>query len=128
VKYWAQAAEEFPGVPEGDMLRKNIHESPEPVVGCLGVGSLSKFLSPALNILILMCASTPNIQGRNRVRYVASRNMWRPAGNMHWNQPSGDSGQHIHWRNGSGIALGLRPTNRYDAERRQQDTGTTFRT
>jgi len=37
VKYWAQAAEEFPGVPEGDLLRKTIHESSEPVVGCLGV-------------------------------------------------------------------------------------------
>src|SRR5215475_6700541 len=29
--------------------------------------SRSKFLSPASNILILMCASTPNIQARNRV-------------------------------------------------------------
>src|SRR5450631_2886656 len=28
-------------------------------------------------------------------RYVASRNMWRPAGNIHWNQRSGGSGRHI---------------------------------
>ena len=40
-------------------------------------------------------AKYPNILGRNRVRYVASRNMWRPAGNTYWNQPSGDSGRHI---------------------------------
>src|SRR5215813_14885660 len=33
-----------------------------------GSGSLSKFLSSRWNIPILMCASTPNIQGRNRVR------------------------------------------------------------
>ena len=37
MKYWAQAAEEFPGVPEGDMLRKTINESSEPVEGRLGM-------------------------------------------------------------------------------------------
>ncbi len=34
---WVGAAEKFPVVPEGDMLRKNINESSEPVVGCLGL-------------------------------------------------------------------------------------------
>ena len=31
----------------------------------------------------------------NRTGYVASRNMWRPAGNIGWNQRSGGSGRHI---------------------------------
>ena len=31
----------------------------------------------------------------NRTRYVVSRNMWRPADNIHWNQRSGGSGRHI---------------------------------
>ena len=37
MKYWVGAAEEFPVVSEGDMVRKNINESSEPVVGCLGM-------------------------------------------------------------------------------------------
>jgi hypothetical protein len=37
VKYWVQAAEEFPVVVEDDMLRKSIDESSEPLVGRLGL-------------------------------------------------------------------------------------------
>ena len=37
MKHWVEAAEEFPGVPEDDMLRKTINESSEPVVGRLGL-------------------------------------------------------------------------------------------
>ena len=29
------------------------------------------------------------------MRHVVSRNMWRPTGNIHWNQRSGGSGRHI---------------------------------
>ena len=36
MKHWVEAAEELPGVPEDDMLRKTINESSEPVVGRLG--------------------------------------------------------------------------------------------
>jgi hypothetical protein len=67
--------------PEGGLLcgaaqnHRQAHGSQaEMVNGAVGPGSafwsgsLSKFLTPVLNILILMCASTLNIQGRNRVR------------------------------------------------------------
>ena len=37
LKDWVQATEKFPGVSEGDMLRKSIDESSEPVVGRLGL-------------------------------------------------------------------------------------------
>ena len=37
VKYWVNATGEFPVVSEGDMLRKNISKSSEPVAGCLGL-------------------------------------------------------------------------------------------
>ena len=37
MKYWVQAAEEFPVVVEDDMLRKSIDESSEPLVGRLGL-------------------------------------------------------------------------------------------
>jgi hypothetical protein len=37
VKYWGNAAGEFPVVSEDDMLGKNIRESSEPVAGCLGL-------------------------------------------------------------------------------------------
>jgi hypothetical protein len=33
----------------------------------LGIAARSTFLTPVLNTLIPMCASTPNTQGRNRV-------------------------------------------------------------
>jgi len=37
VKYWGNAAGEFPVVSEDDMLGKNIRESTEPVAGCSGL-------------------------------------------------------------------------------------------
>ena len=37
VKHWVEAAEKFPVVSEGDMLRETINESSEPVVGRLGI-------------------------------------------------------------------------------------------
>ena len=37
MKHWVEAAEKFPVVSEGDMLRKTINESSEPVVGRLGM-------------------------------------------------------------------------------------------
>ena len=36
MKYWARATGKFPVVSEGDMLRKSINESSEPLVGSLG--------------------------------------------------------------------------------------------
>src|SRR5215469_7116321 len=39
VKHWVGATEKFPVVSEDDMLRKNIDESSEPVVGRLGLGN-----------------------------------------------------------------------------------------
>jgi hypothetical protein len=35
VKYWVRATGKFPVVSEGDMLRKTINESSEPLAGCL---------------------------------------------------------------------------------------------
>ena len=40
MKYWVPAAGKFPVVSEGDMLRKSIDESSEPVVGRLGIGNM----------------------------------------------------------------------------------------
>ena len=37
MKHWVEAAEKFPVVSEGDMLRETINESSEPVVGRLGI-------------------------------------------------------------------------------------------
>ena len=36
MKHWVKATGEFPVVVEGDMLRKTINESSEPLVGSLG--------------------------------------------------------------------------------------------
>ena len=35
MKYWVRATGKFPVVSEGDMLRKTINESSEPLAGCL---------------------------------------------------------------------------------------------
>jgi hypothetical protein len=39
-KYWVRAAGKFPEVSEGDMLRKTINESSEPVEGRLGMKNM----------------------------------------------------------------------------------------
>jgi hypothetical protein len=39
-KYWVCAAGKFPEVSEGDMLRKTINESSEPVEGRLGMENM----------------------------------------------------------------------------------------
>ena len=77
VKYWVSAAEEFPVVPEGDMLRKSINESSEPVVGRLASTTGSQKEHSGVELFSWEHASPRQARKRD-----VSRHIWRA-----WQQP-----------------------------------------
>ena len=64
MKHWVRAAEEFPVVSEGDMLRKSINESSEPVVGGLGGNATARTPGISRESVKSRCACTWGGWGR----------------------------------------------------------------